>query len=483
MSYIFGKYHSISFSFIAIITMLMFSCSPKPKELSFDDYLKTGNFAGLQHTIDSLHQSGSRQFTSFELDSIEQLMHAIRRDFSLSENEINKQLAEAFPSAENLPISQWEANGKLEMRVIDGQKRYFSRAVPNLKRLLNFEETKSRKGPSVDVTPNSLTAFRLAHSQQVINACNDSTTLVLPQNITFRYTLSVKPDAVPAGKTIRCWLPAPREGNPRQSHFEVKHSSPESYILAPDTFRQRTFYMEQTAVQGKATVFAVTFSVQTRAQYFQLQAAAIQPYDTSSELYQTHTAERPPHIVFSDEIRALGQRIAGNETHPLKKVAAIYGWISDSIPWASALEYGTIPNIPHYVLENRHGDCGMHTLLFMTLARSQGIPVKWQSGFMLHPGHTNLHDWCEVYYEGVGWVPVDQSFKLQPSAISEIKDFYFHGIDAYRLIVNDDYGNKLYPPKKYPRSEPYDFQRGEVEWDGGNLYFDQWSWDMDVQYQ
>ena len=29
------------------------------------------------------------------------------------------------------------------------------------------------------------------------------------------------------------------------------------------------------------------------------------------------------------------------------------------------------------------------------------------------------------------------------------------------------------------RSEPYDFQRGELEWEGGNLYFDKWDWHME----
>ena len=77
---------------------------------------------------------------------------------------------------------------------------------------------------------------------------------------------------------------------------------------------------------------------------------------------------------------------------------------------------------------------------------------------------------------------VDQSFKLQDSHDKQIREFYMHGIDAYRLIVNDDYARELYPPKKYRRSEPYDFQRGELEWSGGNLYFDKWSWDMKVVY-
>jgi len=118
----------------------------------------------------------------------------------------------------------------------------------------------------------------------------------------------------------------------------------------------------------------------------------------------------------------------------------------------------------------------------MTMARYQKIPVKWQSGWMMHPNEVNLHDWCEVYYNGLGWVPLDMSFNLQNSGDLQEKEFYISGIDAYRLIVNDAIGSRFMPEKKFARSEPYDFQRGEVEWEGGNLYFNQWNYQMSVEY-
>jgi transglutaminase-like putative cysteine protease len=169
-------------------------------------------------------------------------------------------------------------------------------------------------------------------------------------------------------------------------------------------------------------------------------------------------------------------------TDPVEKVRSLYYWINDHIIWTGALEYSIIPDIPGYVLTNRRGDCGMQTLLFMTMARVQHIPVKWQSGWMMHPLDVNLHDWCEVYYQGTGWVPLDMSFNLQKSNDLREKEFYISGIDAYRLIINDGIGSELVPAKKYARSEPYDFQRGEVEWRGGNLYFDQWDYKMNVEY-
>ena len=71
---------------------------------------------------------------------------------------------------------------------------------------------------------------------------------------------------------------------------------------------------------------------------------------------------------------------------------------------------------------------------------------------------------------------------LTDDIIMPIVSIFMGGIDSWRMIVNTDYGMPLVPEKKYPRSETVDFQRGEVEWEGGNLYFPQWSYHMDIDY-
>jgi hypothetical protein len=322
----------------------------------------------------------------------------------------------------------------------------------------------------------------LQHTQKIISETKISGETVLPVRMKIGYIIDVDMNTVPEGKTIRCWMPFPREGNARQKNVRLISSEPEDAEIATNSNLQRSIYMEKMAVKDQPTIFRIEFEVETSAQYFDLKPEEIKPYNTESPVYKEFTTQRAPQIVFTPKIEQLAKRILGGETNPLLKVQKIYDWINDSVRWASALEYSTIPDIPGYVMKTHHGDCGMQTLLFMTLARSQGIPVKWQSGWMLHPHQVNLHDWCEVYYEGIGWVSLDQSFGLQHSPDDKVRNFYRSGIDSYRLIVNDDYGRKLVPEKKYPRSEPYDFQRGELEWEGGNLYFNQWSWDVEVKY-
>ena len=73
---------------------------------------------------------------------------------------------------------------------------------------------------------------------------------------------------------------------------------------------------------------------------------------------------------------------------------------------------------------------------------------------------------------------MDVTFGRLDSTDSAVAGFYLGGLDAYRIAFNDDYSRELVPAKQSFRSETVDLQRGEAEWDGGNLYFDQWDYDF-----
>ena len=108
------------------------------------------------------------------------------------------------------------------------------------------------------------------------------------------------------------------------------------------------------------------------------------------------------------------------------------------------------------------------------MLRSVGIPARWESGWMLHPGREGMHDWCEVYYEGVGWVPCDVSMGRTVKG-EDLKDYYKFGTDVYRLATNECTNGILNPEKKYLRTETVDFQEGEVEWRNGNIPHSKWT--------
>ena len=202
------------------------------------------------------------------------------------------------------------------------------------------------------------------------------------------------------------------------------------------------------------------------------------PYDEKGQVYREFTAERPPHIVFTPEVKRLAKEIVGDETNPLEKARKIFRWMSKNVPWCAEVEYSIIPSLSVKGLTARQGDCGVQGTSFITLCRAAGVPARWQSGWQTKPGDVNMHDWSEIYIEPWGWLPADASYGVCPKTDPRVHDFYCGHLDPYRMIVNLDYGRELEPPKTSFRSEPTDFQRGEIEIDGHNLYFDQWEWKM-----
>lgn len=468
---------------IPFLMLLCFACGSKNQQngklsllIERGDFVTAASIINENLKGESLTKTQKRELLH-QLD----LMRRIEREFSLTEADVVDRLSEYFGDSTTFYMPKWEADKSLEYRLINGQKKYFKNGVSNLFRLNEFAKARKEKLKGEYADP--LIAYCLNHTTELVSKSNGEGELIHPVKNVFDYTIKLKADVVPAGETVRCWMPYPKESNGRQQNVELISINSDDFIIASDSLPQRSIYCEKIAEAGKEILFNVKFKTTSFAQVFFPDKMKLKDYDKTSKIYIENTKERAPQIVFTDRIKKLADEICGAETNPLKQVDLLYNWIDINIPWASALEYGIMPHIPGYVLDNMHGDCGMQTLLFMSMARYRGIPAKWQSGYMLHPGLVNLHDWCEVYYEGIGWVPLDQSFEMQKSENKYVRHFYKTGIDAHRLIVNDDFSGEFYPKKNWPRSEPVDFQRGELEWNGGNLYFSDWSYKMKVSYE
>jgi len=463
--------------FVMLMTTLI-SAQNIPEEIQ--KAIDSGEYTRAQKMIseyvsDNKLPDSEKEALLFESERLER----IRKDFTKNRDQILTELEKMLPGFSFGDLEKYERDKSLEMKIIEGKKKYFKNAAANLFR--TNKQMKKLKDERLDQPTDRLKDFKKAIVPKIIAESKAAEKkLVYEENFKIIYTLTVKPNAVPAGEIVKCWLPYPKENHSRQQRLKLLSTSEEKYIIAPDSVLQRTIYMKKKVKKDSATKFTFEYEFTAFAEYNDIFSKGIIP--TVDAKLSEYVKERPPHIVFTDEIKALSAKIIGDETNPLEKVKKIFTWIHDNIPWASALEYSTIPNISAYCLENLHGDCGIKTLLFMTLCRYNGIPAKWQSGWMLHPVEVNLHDWCEIYVQPFGWVPVDQSFGLINSENEKEKYFYIGNTDPYHLIINDDYSRPLFPVKIFPRSETVDFQRGEVEWKGGNLYFDQWNYHLDVSY-
>ena len=467
------------------LVLVFFNCNHSTSTGNqVESEIKIGNFTHASQLIDSVIALPTttleeQQRLLFTKDSLRRVTLDFNKDIEdvvgwIKENH-------GFEPTVN-QLSDWEDVKALEYRIIDQQKKYFRNAAPNLFRVSESARRLSiHPKPASDTPTDSL----LTEALKEVDMKDANWKYELPaKTMKVAYTLSVKPNVVKDGEVIRAWLPYPRKDIARQTNVKFISASQSNYMLSEDRTAHTSIYMEQQAVKDLPTVFSVEYEFTSQGEWINFDHIENAKSDTKSKDYAEYTAERKPNIQFTDALKALTEKITQNTTTTGETVSAIYQHIVTNYPWASALEYSTIENIPEYVIENKKGDCGQVALLLITMLRYKGIPARWQSGWMMHPGEINLHDWAEYYVDGIGWVPIDVSFGRGGDEDNPVpKYFYISGIDSYRLYINNDFSGNFYPAKKYPRSETVDFQRGEVETDQENLYFDKWIYNMQVEYR
>jgi transglutaminase-like putative cysteine protease len=108
--------------------------------------------------------------------------------------------------------------------------------------------------------------------------------------------------------------------------------------------------------------------------------------------------------------------IVGGETDPLAVARALHDWVYDT------LEKDVTLSVPSalQVLDAREGDCNEHTVLYVALARSLGLPARTAAGLVHVGGRFYYHAWPEVWLDE-RWVAVDPTLGQFPAVASHLR--------------------------------------------------------------
>ena len=453
-----------------------------------------GRFADAEALLKAEAQAADSEAARARREMLE-IIRRIRREYSLTPEDLLARVKRSLPDVTLDDLTRWREAGQVRFRMIDGQLRYFRREPSHMFRFCPeaIERLEARSpGSSPAARSKKVQGNLIAHLEQIVAAAGKADgpeVLPIRHRVTFKLTVSPNRPGAKAGSLVRCWLPFPQEYR-QQKDVKLIRTSPAKHILAPSAVDsspmrgapQRAVYLEQRIQDpAKPVVFEEEFEYTSYAYYPALKASDARALPADFD--RTYLAERPPHIAFTPEIKAAVREVVGAEQNPLEKVRKIYHYLDAKGQWCPEEEYPIIPSFCTKAFTTGQGDCGVQSILFVTMCRLAGVPARWQSGFETKPWGWNMHDWSEVYIEPWGWLPVDMSYGLQPSEKPEIREFYIGHQDSYRLIVNLDYGTPFIPAKEDLRSEPADLQRGEVEIDGRNLYFDEWDYEISFDWQ
>lgn len=144
-----------------------------------------------------------------------------------------------------------------------------------------------------------------------------------------------------------------------------------------------------------------------------LERACVRRLDTPAFFERSLRAEQ--FVTVDDKTVALARNVVGNETNALDQARLIYDHVTSAMSydatqqsWLGSTEHALVCSV---------GNCNDIHALFISLARSLGIPARLILGQALEPPPPGeeaceacgYHCWAEFFAPGLGWVPVDAS--------------------------------------------------------------------------
>ena len=296
----------------------------------------------------------------------------------------------------------------------------------------------------------------------------------------FHYAFTVK--GIPAGEKLRVWIPAAHSDN----FQEVKVLSVTGDLPLKKTHESRDgnemFYADAAKTKGSDFHFEVVYDI---VRHERLTLGSYSPHlaDVSLTDKERKRDLAPDTLVPVTGLPAqLTAKATEGKTEPLDKARAIYDYVFTTMRYdKTGTGWGRGDVL--YAGDARKGNCTDFHSLFIAMARSQGIPARFEIGFPLPPDKhssdiADYHCWAEFFEPSHGWVPVDisEAWKHQ-----EKRDYFFGAHDANRvqftmgrdLVLNPKQDGKplnyfVYPyvevaSKEYPNiSTAFSFADAEV---------------------
>jgi transglutaminase-like putative cysteine protease len=139
----------------------------------------------------------------------------------------------------------------------------------------------------------------------------------------------------------------------------------------------------------------------------------------------------------------------------LEMARALYDKVDDHVKYdKSQPGYGNGDVL--WVCDSRFGNCTDFHSLFISLARSKGLPAIFAIGFPLPPDKTEgeiagYHCWAFFHEQGHGWVPVDIS---EADKFPSMKEYYFGNLTPDRVTFTIGRDLDLVPKQQ---GEPLNF--------------------------
>lgn len=234
----------------------------------------------------------------------------------------------------------------------------------------------------------------------------------------FRYEVTLPELAASA----KMWIPFPQSDRFQNVELTSITAPVEHRMLKEKKYGNRVVYMELSPEDSGKEVRLV----------YDVKRQEKKPYEENSS--PSRYLEPSLLMPVGNRFRILADSIIGQKRSEgaIMQARALYDYVTDNMSYIKAGKYGTGDAV--YACDALTGNCTEFHSLFISLARSAGIPSRFAVGASIpsdrdEGGIDGYHCWAEFHAEGKWW-PVDIS---EANKYSALATYYFGRHPANRI--------------------------------------------------
>jgi transglutaminase-like putative cysteine protease len=251
-----------------------------------------------------------------------------------------------------------------------------------------------------------------------------------------QYTAAI-PAPPPGAQHLRVWLPYP-ETDAWQTIDGLIVTAPFAHSVRHDReYGNSLLFLEAQSPPANGGEVTMTFAV-TRREYVNRPEGPHPAAANHTDAKLLARFRQPDKLVPLQGKIAAVARGATKDAHTAPEQArAIYDYVTTNLRYdKSGSGWGRGDAI--WACDNKRGNCTDFHSLLIGMARSVGIPAKFEIGLPVPDGQAEgtiggYHCWAAFYLDGIGWVPVDSS---EASKNPAKRDYFFGALDANRVRLS-----------------------------------------------
>jgi transglutaminase-like putative cysteine protease len=267
------------------------------------------------------------------------------------------------------------------------------------------------------------------------------------RHFTFHYAFTVKD--VPASEKVRVWFPEARTDPYQEVRVVSAKGDLELKKTRESRFGNEIYFAESGKAKSGDLHFEVVYDV---VRHERLTLGTNRPRLKNASLSGKESKEflGPDKLVPVTGLPAeLAAKVTAGKASEMDKARAIYDYVFDNMKYdKTGTGWGRGDVL--YACDAKKGNCTDFHSLFISMARSQGIPARFEIGFPLPANKASsdiagYHCWAEFFDPQRGWIPVDISEAWKNPAK---KDYFFGAHDANRVQFSMGRDLKLSPAQQ-----------------------------------